>query len=226
MDVLISQLQDRSQWDPEEKADAAEELSNELIALQSIYGEDNVEVLSGNMLTDAISLIIRMPHEELNDPIRFSLRLPTGYPNTDEKPQLNLINRYLGPLPIDSSIQKEVEATFNPDGLVPWVRGEPLLFQGLDSAFERIRSWSETKEESMSFSTDKDSSKQKEPQDTTLPPQRQVDMSKLVQSEVISERKSEFLGHAIRISHPDEVRMYTAPTVTGPHRPCIYTRFR
>lgn len=205
MNALIEALQDTQRFPSEKQANNADELAHELIALQSIYGMEEVELKSGANVDEPTLFVVRLPWQKSGGDIHVKLqvRLPKGYPNCDEAPTLELVNRTLGSFQIDDAIRDKLSHTFSPEGSAPWVKGEPVLFQGIDSASESLQDWWDERSKSVSHEDDE------APRDAHQKPQtassRQADLRSLVHSDTILERKSEFLGHAARISHPDEV---------------------
>ena len=204
MNALIDALQDTERFPSEKQANNANELAHELIALQSIYGTEEVELKSGANVDEPTLFVVRLPCEKSGDfHVKLQVRLPKGYPNCDEAPALELVNRTLGSFQIDDAIRDKLSHTFSPEGSAPWVKGEPVLFQGIDSASESLQDWWDERSKSVSHEDDE------APRDAHQKPQtassRQADLRSLVHSDTILERKSEFLGHAARISHPDEV---------------------
>ncbi|WFD27259.1 hypothetical protein MNAN1_002255 [Malassezia nana] len=132
MEALIERLQDRSHWATEDDANSAEDFSQELIALQSIYDPDNVDLVYGSQAGQPVVIQVKMPlREGIDDWIKLQVELSITYPNCDTAPKMQL---------------------------------------------------SETSEH---------------------------DDTDLAHSDVLVERKSEFLGHAIRISSPDEIATIT-----------------
>ena len=73
--------------------------------------------------------------------IKFQIQLPKGYPNCHEAPQIELVNRFLPPFHTDESVRHAVQDTFSPHGAAPWTQGEPVLFQGIDTAYELVLDW-------------------------------------------------------------------------------------
>lgn len=205
MNALVARLQDRTSLVGEEQGGYAEALAQELIALESIYGSDHIELKSGINLHEPITFQAQLPCEDMGQDvcIKLQIQLPTGYPNCHEAPLIELVNRFLPPFHTDEAVRLAIQDTFSPHGAAPWIRGEPVLFQGIDAAYETVRSWWETRTRTI---PPKQSQHQAPPPASTIySPQRQIDLGSLVQSDLISERKSEFLGHAAHINHPDDV---------------------
>ena len=207
MNALVVRLQDRTSFASDDQADYAEELAQELVALQSIYGSEQVELKSGPKLGEPITFQVQLPCEDMGHDIciKFQIQLPKGYPNCHEAPQIELVNRFLPPFHTDESVCHAVQDTFSPHGAAPWTQGEPVLFQGIDTAYELVLDWWKTKRRTIPPQQSPLPHAPK-PTVTKSPPQRQINLDTLVRSDLISERKSEFLGHAAHITHPDDVR--------------------
>lgn len=205
MDALIERLQDQSHWATEDDANSAEEFSQELIALQSIYEPDNVDLVYGSQAGQPVVLQVKMPlRDGIDDWIKLQVELPITYPNCDTAPKMQLVNRTIVGRTIEEKVRSEIEQTFSSTGAVPWSPNIPVLFQGLDTAYESIQNWITTQFET----NERDDTSQVLASETTSAPRLpECDFSDLAQSEVLVERKSEFLGHAIRISSPDQVCM-------------------
>ena len=204
MDTLIERLQNRSYWDTDENANSAEEFSQELIALQSIYEPENVDLVYGSQPGQHVVLQVTMPLPDgHNDSIKLQVELPENYPNSDDAPKMQLVNRSIIGHTIDEDIRSNIDQTFTSSGSVPWSRNTPVLFQGLDCAYESIQKWLSTRPETTDNSTNQPDVMHTNTA-TSFSPKR--DYNDLAHSDVIMERKSEFLGHAIRISSPEEVR--------------------
>ncbi|PWN90360.1 UPF0029-domain-containing protein [Acaromyces ingoldii] len=128
-------LQDNPSLPPlHEQKEAAQQVAEELIALQSIFGEDNVQLLQLRRPTDAIAhsrpqkpasdtetseswdpeVTIRLciafqidaeiPDSDEPPLVRLSATLPPSYPIDEHAPQLQLLNRYIGAHGVDHSL--------------------------------------------------------------------------------------------------------------------------
>ena len=83
-----------------------------------------------------------------------------------------------------------------------------MLFEGIESVLDYIRSWYEQQREDQPVRDSATTAHTAKDQEASPEPARtaaQVDVASIVRSEPIVERKSEFLGRAARIRHPDEV---------------------
>ena len=136
-------LQDNSSLPPlHEQKEAAQQVAEELIALQSIFGEDNVQLLQLRRPTDAIAhsrpqtpasdtetgkswgpeVTIRLciafqidaeiPDSDEPPLVRLSATLPPSYPIDEHAPQLQLLNRYIGAHGVDHSLFGCVQRVF------------------------------------------------------------------------------------------------------------------
>lgn len=202
MDTLIERLQNRSLWDTDEEANSAEDFSQELIALQSIYEPENVDLVYGSLSGQPVILQVKMPLlDSSHDSIKLQVELPANYPNTDTAPKMQLVNRTINGRSVDQHIRSEIDRTFTSSGSVPWSRNVPVLFQGLDCAYETVQNWLLVQHEAAETNPNhQDSSSACA--SVSYP---KLDFRNMALSDIIVERKSEFLGHAIRISSPDEV---------------------
>lgn len=204
MDTLIERLQNRGLWDTDEDANSAETFSQELIALQSIYEPHNVDLVYGSQAGHPIVLQVKMPlPDNNNDMVKLQVELPNNYPNSDTAPKMKLVNRVINGHSVDEQIRSEIDGTFTPSDSVPWSRNTPILFQGIDCAYESIKNWLLIQSKATEVNTRNQASSSSTCTSSVPPPI--CDFSNLAHSDVIVERKSEFVGHAIRISSPDEV---------------------
>lgn len=226
--ALIARLADASLYTSEKDADMADRFSQELLAIQSIYGEDELELQespddASNQDTRLL-LRVSLPMVDVEVVVRILIQLPPGYPDADVAPKFKLLNKYIGRFGADASVQQFVDSVFQPESEceVEWVRGEAMLFEGIETLTEYIRNWYDTKsqdqaptKEAPSEATPTTIPKEKEPSYDTPASIRsvQIDPSAIVRSESIVERKSEFLGHAIRITHPDQVPLFLSHIV-------------
>ena len=80
MNALVARLQDRTSFASDDQADYAEELAQELVALQSIYGNEQVELKSGAKVREPITFQVQLPCEDMghNVCIKFQIQLPIG----------------------------------------------------------------------------------------------------------------------------------------------------
>ena len=69
MNALVVRLQDRTSFASDDQADYAEELAQELVALQSIYGSEQVELKSGPKLGEPITFQVQLPCEDMGHDI-------------------------------------------------------------------------------------------------------------------------------------------------------------
>lgn len=220
--AFLAELGDRSRYRTEENADAAEQMGQELFAIQSIYSDEEMELLDEDDDTTAngTHLLVRVPIEAGTDNLMVRLRvdLEQGYPMSKNPPTLTLCNRYLGPYKTDDSVHAFVRNTFHdPSASVRWVRGESVLFEGIDAVVNFVRSWYASKCASTSAGPAPGKALTEETTaptaETTAPAPEPpipvaIDASLIVQSTHLVERKSEFLGHAVRLTHPDQVPLY------------------
>lgn len=152
----------------EEQREAAQQLADEVAALQSIYGDDSLHLLSfassagpssaastsagpwrpGQRLRFAISTTVEPPAragvEDESIPIRLSATLPAHYPASASPPQLQLLSRYVGDESVDHTLFGQVLKAYlhsSPADGVAFTRGEVALFEGTEWVRERIAAW-------------------------------------------------------------------------------------
>lgn len=239
----------------EEQREAAQQLADEVAALQSIYGDDSLHMLSiaspagpssaattaagswapGQRLRFAISTTIEPPAgAEASDegvPIRLSATLPAHYPACASPPQLQLLSRYIGDESVDHTLVGQVLKAYlhsSPADGVPFTRGEVALFEGTEWARERIAAWyaarvaertangranaqqsAQARQELAQASTSIAQEAQPSQAGTTTfddDVSDRLPLPQIVSAPALTERKSVFVGHAARISSPDEVR--------------------
>lgn len=213
MEALIERLGNADSFSSSQEAEDAEKFSQELIALQSIYGEDHLKLAEGPPNDcDRLSLLLHIHLQIGDEEVGFQLHifLPHGYPATKKPPQLMLGDRYIGRLKVTNTLELFVNSIFqegNASGIV-WQEYEPMLFEGIDAVTSHVKDWYEAKVVEQSKNAGALGNKTEKSSNEETPGtnhQLQVDFSSLIRSEPIIDRKSEFLGHAIRINHPDEV---------------------
>ena len=213
--ALVRRLADPANFASSEEADTADTLSQELIALQSIYGEDELQLLhesASDAADEGLVLVLRVSLQSDTDDVtvRLQIFLPTGYPRTRVPPRLQLLNRYVGVLKVPEEVHQYVASVFQPDAAngVVWRENESMLFEGIESVFDYIRTWYEQQCQGRPTREPAAPACAADEQDTSPELSHsaaQVDAASIVRSEPIVERKSEFLGHAARIRHPDDV---------------------
>lgn len=208
MNTLIAQLQRRGDRN-------GDELAQELTALESIYGNE-LQFVAGTTASATsadvelrLQLTTVLPDSDIS--LRLLIILPNGYP--DIPPHLELVNRSLGTIGVDDAASQFVSCLYSTNSDVPWVKGEPVLFEGISAACDYLRSWYDEKSQFASTQSATacaaDTPKVPSTSPNALPSlteQHSVDLRSLVHSDPIIERKSEFIGHAARLRHPDDVR--------------------
>lgn len=151
----------------DEQRSAAQQLADELGALQSIYGDDSLHLLSipthgaaseaspsswqpGSRLRIALSTSVEAPYssssseEEAQLPIRISATLPPHYPVSSIAPQLQLLSRYIGDHGVDHLLFGEVLKAFlhsAPTEGVAFTKGDVVLFEAVEWVREKVASW-------------------------------------------------------------------------------------
>lgn len=181
-------------------------LADELEVLQSIYGAESIEPVSPWAPNSDIELAVTLPWEASDQTVKMHLVIPCGYPAGTTAPTLTLVNRSLLGVTIDHNTRATVDGMFGASSVLPWTEGESVLFQGIDTAIEVLRTWSSGIDQKAPVPHESERSLSQIP---SPPPIRHIDTSTLVRSDSIMERKSEFLGHAVKLHHPDDVRENT-----------------
>ncbi|CAO1638416.1 unnamed protein product [Sympodiomycopsis kandeliae] len=177
------------------------------------------------------------------DHIRLSITLLSNYPQgptSGSAPQFQLLDRFIGPMEVDSRLFGQVLRTVQSvDGSgsdaggdtdrVAWTAGEVVLFEGCENVKERVEKWYKEREEeqldrekrdgrggagSVVADTHGTNETIYTPQESTIsrpvhtiPPH----IAPLLRSkswyttEAVVEKKSTFVGHAIRLDSSEEV---------------------
>lgn len=103
------------------------------------------------------------PEDTKPDPVdlQLSVTLPAGYPEAEQPPQLQLLNRFVGAHAVDPLLFGRVLRCFlhspeaikpRSDGLCPgleWHSGEPVLFEALEWAKDTVSAWHDEREEEL-----------------------------------------------------------------------------
>ncbi|WFD44031.1 hypothetical protein MPSI1_002696 [Malassezia psittaci] len=208
---FISSLEQKSSVGQGEDAAAAGMLAEELTAIRSIYGDDKLELMdsSGDALKKGKAFVLNVPltcnEQEIS--LRLRIDLPENYPTTLSNPTLQLLNRYVGNRKVDTTAHDVIASIFSKDtstGIV-WEKNTAMLFEGIEYASDYLREWYEQ-------GCKPDDSPETNPTDAQVddarPKNPEVSSTKsipVVCSDRVVERKSEFLGHAAQINHPDDV---------------------
>lgn len=202
LEIFIAQLQDGGE--PETL------LADELIALQSIYVDGEIQL--GADVGDMRTFIITTPVElwDASQSVRIQVTLPKRYPMSDTAPSLRLLNRYIGDYGVPKHVSQDIA---NITSQQEWHAGDLILFEAIDTAHERIKEWSYTHErptESQENTAMPDPERKSVPVTESSPAELTTTVARdlidgITRGDAIVERKSEFLGHAARISHPDQV---------------------
>lgn len=156
----------RGQSQLRESQGAAQQVADELIALQSIYGPECLTLMSlGSLPTSkedqwssdqSIRLIITFPLQRKNDAeecdtilIKLSVTLAPGYPQSQIPPQMQLLNKYIGSHGVDHAIFGEIMRLYyhqQEDRGVAFTLGEVAVFEGIERAQEAITTWYQERE--------------------------------------------------------------------------------
>lgn len=187
----FSQSQTNDDHDDDEERDSsiplqyqrisAQELADELLALQSIYTEENISLLnltnnSNNSnrryQTTSTSLTPPLPwtpdsrirlsltvqldslldsSESDSSCIRLAITLPPHYPSSTFPPQFQLLSKYVGSYSVDSTLFGQILRLFHHGSTnqeeVHWIKGQVILFEGIEKAREKIEDWLKEKKE-------------------------------------------------------------------------------
>ncbi|TFL05978.1 ribosomal protein S5 domain 2-type protein [Pterulicium gracile] len=221
LDHLIAQRSDNP---------SLQEVTSELQVLQSIYGDDAVQLWSPahsehpDAIRVRIDLNLTPPFEDV--PLALLATLPPSYPE-DSPPQLQLLTRYIGDYQADPDIFGTVLRTFISVKGVEWT-GSVCIFDGIQSALEKCTSWYQEKisekaarrlEKEDAAKNVTDSGKPSSSTTTSPPLQKperlptvQTDSHaeeelnvEIIEAEPIVDRKSLFVGRACSISDPAQV---------------------
>ncbi|KAH7105599.1 ribosomal protein S5 domain 2-type protein [Auriculariales sp. MPI-PUGE-AT-0066] len=201
-----------------------EAVADEIAALRSIYGDTCLrpytsETARSGHFRYVIQTALAPPHDEVR--IRILVSLPSSYPDED-RPQLQLLSRYIGAFGVTTDLFSIVLRTFMSSVTgVEWTPSVVCVFDGIEFVRERCGAWYDDR---LSHETaaqlqreelhpraldDKINASQgaSSLQPTTgsghiIPLPLDV---KLYEAEAIIDRKSSFVGRACRISHPNQV---------------------
>ncbi|CAO1616621.1 unnamed protein product [Parajaminaea phylloscopi] len=248
--------------------DALQTLSDELLALQSIYAatedggeeEEALKVVQLSADGDAngagrwrpgckIRLELKLPldlsskvTDDRPSALRLSILLPPGYPASTSPPQLQLLDRFLGPFEVDSALFSKVIRTFlvtsPPSNTQCDWRPDPqqaVLFEGCETVQTVVAEWYEqqarqdrerraadgragageldAKPSTASSDAEQGRRTTNHQSDAHAPASTQSDPALLrsvagktwVSTEALVDRKSSFIGHAVRVDQPAEV---------------------
>ncbi|KAJ7028699.1 ribosomal protein S5 domain 2-type protein, partial [Mycena alexandri] len=211
-----------------------EPVASEIEVLQSIYGDDAVQVWTpnGQHLDPSITryeavLSLPSPHEDVS--IRVLVSLPENYP-TSAPPQLQLLSRYVGAFGADVVLFGEVLRTFISSATgVEWAPDAVCVFDGLQSVLDRCAAWygdrlsaeaaGDLVRADMRQNPDRPASPSPSRPDSgatpaaaEIPPMPEG--IRMFVAEPIQDRRSVFVGRACAISGPSEVPIILAHLVS------------
>ncbi|KAJ7856598.1 ribosomal protein S5 domain 2-type protein [Mycena leptocephala] len=214
----LSQRQDR------------ETVASELEVLQSIYGDDAIQLWvpsasqhhDPNITRYEAVLSLPSPHEDVS--IRVLVSIPDNYP-ASAPPQLQLLSRYIGAFGADAGLFGEVLRTFISSASgVEWVPDAVCVFDGLQNVLDRCAAWygDRLSAEAAGELVRADTRPERE-----LPPMPEG--IKMFVAEPITDRKSAFVGRACAISDPSEIPIILAHLMSDrriaraahPHHQCL-----
>ncbi|KAF7329755.1 hypothetical protein MKEN_00238800 [Mycena kentingensis (nom. inval.)] len=202
-----------------------EEAASEVEVLQSIYGQDAIQLWrptsppQGSTSATRYEAVLSLPapHEDVE--LRILVSLPENYPGS-APPQLQLLSRYIGAFGADSALFGAVLRTFiSATSGVEWA-GDVCVFDGLQNVLERCATWYG---ERLSADAVGELHRADQAHTGTRSPERRVstpppvvavaplpDGLKMVVAEPITDRKSAFVGRACAISSPAQVPIILA----------------
>ncbi|CAK5263725.1 unnamed protein product [Mycena citricolor] len=200
-----------------------ESVASEIEVLQSIYGDDAVQLWKpttstkpdSSMTRYEVALSLPSPHDEIS--IRILVSLPATYP-AESPPQLQLLSRYVGAFGADATLFGEILRTFISSARgVEWSPGTVCVFDGLQNVLDRCEAWygehlSAEAAGELSRSEahpERPNIVQEDPHvnDSSLPPPVQPlpQGMQMYVAEPIVDRKSSFVGRSFAISDPSQV---------------------
>ncbi|KAJ7130262.1 ribosomal protein S5 domain 2-type protein [Mycena epipterygia] len=213
-----------------------EPVASEIEVLQSIYGDDAIQLWIPNPQSASNShdptitryeavLSLPSPHEDVS--IRVLVSLPENYPAA-APPQLQLLSRYIGAFGADAGLFGEVLRTFISSASgVEWVPDAVCVFDGLQSVLDRCAAWygdrlsaeaagamvrADMHPERVASPPPTQSAPHPGPAEPDIPPMPEG--IRMFVAEPITDRKSAFVGRACAISDPAEVPIILAHLVS------------
>ncbi|PWN25857.1 ribosomal protein S5 domain 2-like protein [Jaminaea rosea] len=139
--------------------EAARTLADELLALDSIYADDRLSVVSidpaGSSSSSSqwtsnckLRLELQLPLDSPSpspSSLRLSISLPPSYPASTSPPQLQLLDRFLGPYEVDTKLFSEVLRIFRSSHDEPWGEegdaSRAVLFEGCEEVKGKVEAW-------------------------------------------------------------------------------------
>ncbi|KAJ7178043.1 ribosomal protein S5 domain 2-type protein [Mycena filopes] len=209
-----------------------EAVASEIEVLQSIYGDEAIQVWvpnqpsssqhhDPNIIRYEAVLSLPSPHEDVS--IRVLVSLPENYPAA-APPQLQLLSRYIGAFGADAALFGEILRTFISANGVEWTPDAVCVFDGLQSVLDRCAAWYDERL-STEAAGDLVRADTRHPERAASPsPPRLVlgaavaavevppmpEGIRMFVAEPITDRKSAFVGRACAISDPSEVPIILA----------------
>lgn len=152
------------------------------------------------------------PHNEVR--LDLLIALSPGYPS--DFPAVVLTDRYLGDYQVDTELSTAVAMALADDG--SWEPGTPALYEAVERARTIAGTWLQRHQDATLASQLERAEDHPEtprakapPTPRSLPPPaaappRMPDGLAWVSAEPIVDRKSVFVGHAVAVSHPSQIR--------------------
>ncbi|KAJ7151427.1 ribosomal protein S5 domain 2-type protein [Mycena crocata] len=208
-----------------------ESVASEVEVLQSIYGDDAIQLWVPNPQSTSHGqgptitryeavLSLPSPHEDVS--IRVLVSLPDNYPAA-APPQLQLLSRYIGAFGADAGLFGEVLRTFISSASgVEWTPDLVCVFDGLQSVLDRCAAWygDRLSAEVAGALVRADTHPERTATPTSVTEIPVVEIPpmpegiKMFVAEPITDRKSAFIGRACSISDPSQVPIILAHLVS------------
>ncbi|KAL1743115.1 hypothetical protein HDZ31DRAFT_83657 [Schizophyllum fasciatum] len=212
-----------------------EEVASEVEVLKSIYGDESIRPWAeespssssgaadggkaGVTIRYQVALALLAPHEDVT--VDLLVSLPSEYPEI-APPQLQLLSRYIGPFKADSDLFGRIIRTYISVAGVDFAPGTVCVFDGIQHVLEHLTQWYEEhlsaeragdlqrefeKEQHVEQVNDASAHSRHERRvvQSSSPPPPLPDGIEIFEAEPILDRKSVFIGRAVRITHPSQV---------------------
>ncbi|KAL1721668.1 Aldehyde/histidinol dehydrogenase [Schizophyllum commune] len=212
-----------------------EEVASEVEVLKSIYGDECIKpwtgegaaastssaIDGGKTIRYQVALPLLAPHEDVT--VDLLVSLPPDYPEISP-PQLQLLSRYIGPFKADSDLFGRILRTYISVSGVDFIPGLVCVFDGVQHILEHLTQWYEEhlsaeKAGDLQRELEKEAHAEQvhaaEQNDASRhaprvvvprePPPPLPEGTEIFEAEPIVDRKSVFIGRAVRITHPSQV---------------------
>ncbi|KAI5893611.1 succinic semialdehyde dehydrogenase [Schizophyllum commune H4-8] len=181
---------------------------------------------AGATIRYQVALPLLAPHEDVT--VDLLVSLPPDYPEV-APPQLQLLSRYIGPFKADSDLFGRILRTYISVSGVDFIPGLVCVFDGVQHILEHLTQWYE---EHLSAEKAGDLQRELEKEahaeqvhasendasrhaprailPSREPPPPLPEGTEIFEAEPIVDRKSVFIGRAVRITHPSQVPVIIA----------------